>query len=80
MYLILLLWAGFSSYAQNIVVSGKVSDTLQNPLAYANILAIPNSDNEEVRFAITDENDKYIKISGYTQSAKKSLVLSILKF
>ncbi|WP_262890116.1 hypothetical protein [Gelidibacter japonicus] len=38
---ILLLLAGFSSYAQQVKVSGKVTDTLQNPLAYANILAIP---------------------------------------
>ncbi|WP_417369564.1 hypothetical protein [Gelidibacter japonicus] len=40
-FLILLLTAGFSSYAQQIKVSGKVTDTLQNPLAYANVLAIP---------------------------------------
>ncbi|WP_223266342.1 carboxypeptidase-like regulatory domain-containing protein [Gelidibacter gilvus] len=56
---ILLLLAGFSSYAQQVKVSGKVTDTLQNPLAYANILAIPENDNEEVRFAITEYNGSY---------------------
>ena len=49
---ILLCIVGFSSYAQAIVVSGKVTDTIQNQLAYANILAIPESDTQEVRFAI----------------------------
>lgn len=51
--------AGFSSYAQNIIVSGKVADSLQNPLGYANVLAIPESDNEQVRFAITGDNGSY---------------------
>lgn len=49
----------FYSYAQQVKVSGKVSDTLQNPLAYANILAIPESDNEDIRFAITDDYGSY---------------------
>lgn len=57
--LILLLLVGFSSYAQTVVVSGKVTDSINNPLSYANILAIPESDSEEVRFAITEENGNY---------------------
>lgn len=56
---ILLFVAGFSSYAQNVIVSGKVTDSINNPLSYANILAIPESDSEEVRFAITEENGNY---------------------
>jgi uncharacterized lipoprotein YajG len=55
--LILLILAGFSSYSQQITVSGKVTDTLQNPLAYANILAIPENDNEAVTFAISQEKN-----------------------
>jgi len=51
---ILLLLAGFSSYAQQVKVYGKVTDTLQNPLAYANILALPENDNEDVRFAMIE--------------------------
>ena len=43
-------------FPQQIITSGKVTDTLQNPLAYANILAIPDNDNEAVTFAITKKN------------------------
>lgn len=55
---ILLLTVGFSSYAQQVKISGKVKDTLQTTLAYANILAIPQNDNEAVKFAITEEKWK----------------------
>jgi len=53
--------AGFSSLinAQQIQVSGKVSDTLQNPLSYANILAIPKADKQEIKFAITEKDGGY---------------------
>jgi len=57
--IILLFLAGFSSSAQQIVISGKVTDSLQNPLDYANLLAVPKSDNEEVKFAITTDNGNY---------------------
>jgi hypothetical protein len=55
------LVAGFSfqSQAQQTIVSGKVTDTIQNPLGYANILAIPESDTEDIRFAITENNGTY---------------------
>lgn len=43
-------------FAQQITVAGKVTDTIQNPLAYANILAIPESNTEDIRFAITKDN------------------------
>ena len=46
---ILLILAGFSSFAQTIVLTGKITYTINTPLAYANILAIPESDSEEVR-------------------------------
>lgn len=48
-----------SSYAQQILIFGKVTDTLENPLAYANILAIPKSETENVRFASTQDNGTY---------------------
>ncbi|MBA6152151.1 hypothetical protein [Gelidibacter maritimus] len=51
---ILLFTAGFSSYAQQVKVSGKVTDTLQNPLAYANILALPEDDSQDVLFVIIE--------------------------
>lgn len=56
---ILLLLIGFSSYAQSIIISGKVTDSLQQPLAYANILAIPESDDFDIAFAITDDKGLY---------------------
>lgn len=48
-----------SSHAQQIIVSGKVSDTLQNSLAYANILAVPQADDQDIKFAITENNGGY---------------------
>ncbi|WP_179333746.1 TonB-dependent receptor [Winogradskyella costae] len=40
-------------------MSGKVTDTIQNPLPYANILAIPAADDQEIRFAITEKDGSY---------------------
>lgn len=45
--------------SQQIQVTGKVTDSLQNPLGYANILAMPEADDQEVRFAITKEDGSY---------------------
>jgi hypothetical protein len=59
--LILLITAGFFSLQAQQTVSGKVTDSLQNPLAYANILAIPNSDTADISFAITEDNGNYKK-------------------
>jgi hypothetical protein len=56
---ILLLLAGFSSFSQNIIIYGKVTDSLQSHLAYANILAIPQADNQDIKFAITENNGSY---------------------
>lgn len=46
-------------YAQQIQVSGKVTDTLQTSLPCANILAILEANDQDVRFAITQENGHY---------------------
>jgi hypothetical protein len=40
-------------------MEGKVMDTLQKPLEYANILAIPSSKNLDIQFSITDEKGNY---------------------
>jgi hypothetical protein len=45
--------------AQQIQVSGKITDSLQNPLPYANILAMPKANDQEVKFAITKNNGSY---------------------
>ncbi|WP_241491424.1 TonB-dependent receptor [Lacinutrix mariniflava] len=57
-HVVLMFLGGFSLSAQNITVSGKVQDSLQTPLDYANILAVPESDSE-LRFAITKDNGDY---------------------
>ncbi|WP_254453180.1 carboxypeptidase-like regulatory domain-containing protein [Winogradskyella undariae] len=72
--------AGFSSFinAQQIKVSGKVSDTLQNPLSYSNILAIPKADDQDVKFAIT-ENDGSYKL-GLAKNQTYELTVSYLGY
>ncbi|WP_452232861.1 carboxypeptidase-like regulatory domain-containing protein [Lacinutrix sp. MEBiC02595] len=57
--LILLFLAGFSLNAQNVIIKGKINNTLQSPLGNANILAIPESENVEIRFAITNQHGEY---------------------
>ncbi|TXD83896.1 carboxypeptidase-like regulatory domain-containing protein [Subsaximicrobium wynnwilliamsii] len=57
--LVLIILPFLSLNSQNIVVSGQITDTLQTPLSYANILAIPDADDQEVRFAITEADGSY---------------------
>ncbi|MCG0017406.1 carboxypeptidase-like regulatory domain-containing protein [Winogradskyella sp. E313] len=64
--------------AQQIVISGKVTDTLKNPLVYANVLAIPQNDNESVRFAVTEKNGSY-KL-GLEQNQTYEITVSYLGF
>lgn len=56
---ILLLLIGLSSFAQQTIIQGKVTDSLQQHLSYANILAIPKNDALEVAFAISDNTGNY---------------------
>lgn len=42
----LLLLAVFPVKAQNIIVFGRVKDSLQTPLDCTNILTVPESDNK----------------------------------
>jgi len=58
--LCLLFFTGFfylSSQAQTL--EGKVLDTLNKPLEYANVLAIPSSEKLDIRFSITDQTGNY---------------------
>lgn len=57
---VLLLLSGCSVFSQNITINGQVTDSLNNPLEYANILAIPELENKEIRFAITDSKGNYL--------------------
>lgn len=56
---VLFFLVGLSSYAQQLTLSGKVTDSLQNPLAYANILAMPETEEAAVQFAVTESNGTY---------------------
>jgi len=58
---ILLILAGFSFQlqAQQIVVSGKITDSIQTPLEYANIIAIPKIKSQDIKFAVTKSNGTY---------------------
>ena len=46
-------------FAQTRLLTGVVSDSLKVPLAYANVLAKPDSLNVDMAFAITDEQGRY---------------------
>lgn len=56
---ILLFLAGSSLETQTITVQCKVTESLQQPLRYANILAVPVADNIDVIFAITNQEGNY---------------------
>src|SRR5690625_7281799 len=60
------------------MVSGKVTDSLQNPLAHANVLAMPEADHESVRFAITENNGSY-KL-GLSKNQTYTLTVSFLGY
>lgn len=58
---IIFLLIGFSLFgnAQQILVTGKIIDSLQTPLQYANILAIPQADDLDLKFAISEADGSY---------------------
>lgn len=78
--LILLFISGFPLCisAQQIQVSGKVIDTIQNSLPYANILAIPKADDLDIKFAITEKDGSY-KL-GLTKNQTYELTVSYLGY
>lgn len=48
----------FSGFSQNML-KGTVTDSLQNPLPFANIIAEPQDSLNEIKFAITGGNGRY---------------------
>ncbi|WP_225035367.1 carboxypeptidase-like regulatory domain-containing protein [Winogradskyella sp. SM1960] len=68
----------FCSYSQQVTFIGNVKDTLHNPLPYANILAIPQADDQDVKFAIT-ENDGTYKL-GLAKNQTYELTVSYLGY
>jgi hypothetical protein len=47
------------SFSQTHTVTGVVSDSINNPLESANIIALPKSDNAQLKFAIADNKGRY---------------------
>lgn len=56
--LIILLYS-LSLFGQNISLEGIIFDTLHNPLEFANVLAIPHSQEQSIAFSISDEKGRY---------------------
>jgi len=51
----LFLLTGFSSlFAQQVQLKGKVLDSTQSPIPYTNLIASPLAENQDIIFAITD--------------------------
>lgn len=59
-YIVLLcfLLSQLSSFSQSIV-KGTITDSLNVPLAYANIIAQPQDSLKRIKFSITDEQGRY---------------------
>lgn len=58
--LILFLLAGFSTlFAQQVQLKGTVIDSTQNPVPYTNLIASPLVENQDITFAITDNQGRY---------------------
>lgn len=53
-----ILW-NISFYAQSNQINGIITDTLNTPLPFTNILAKPQSQDVDMAFAISDEKGKY---------------------
>lgn len=49
----------FTSNSQMVTLKGNVKDSLQNPLAFANVIAKPKDISKNLQFAITDEEGMY---------------------
>jgi hypothetical protein len=75
---VILLLSVCSVYSQHITINGQVTDSLNKPLEYANILAVPVLENKDIRFAITDDKGHFLLKLEPEQSYK--LTISYLGF
>src|SRR5699024_10981478 len=57
--LVFLFLRFFSSFGQNIVLNGRIMDSLKNPLENTNIIATPLSNDDEMIFSIADNRGEY---------------------
>lgn len=74
---ILILFA-LPSIAQSLTLDGIVSDSINKPLEYVNVLAIPHNEEYNIVFSITDEKGNY-KLS-LLEKVPYSLEISYLGF
>lgn len=65
-------------YSQTITLKGSVKDSLQNPLAYTNVIAKPMDAAKNLKFAITDD-DGYYKLE-LTKGGSYTLSVSYLGY
>lgn len=76
--ILLLFIVEFSSHSQQIKVSGKVTDSIRNPLVYASLLAIPKGEDQQIAHAIT-LNDGSFKL-GLSKNQNYEITISYLGF
>jgi hypothetical protein len=60
-FLFSIFFAIQAIFSQEITLKGKIKDSLQNPLTYANVIAKPKDVSKNMQFAITD-NEGYYKL------------------
>lgn len=70
-FLILFFFESLTICSQEATLSGTISDTLNTPLQNANILAIPGSQKEQIKFSITNAQ------GAYKLNLKKDLTYSL---
>ena len=59
MYKYLFVFLSTFSFSQTKTITGAVSDTINNPLESANIIALPKSDKGSLKFAIADNKGRF---------------------
>ncbi|MBS3992558.1 MAG: carboxypeptidase-like regulatory domain-containing protein, partial [Bacteroidetes bacterium] len=77
-FLLLFFSCILYSNAQNYTLKGVVNDSLQNPLAYANVIAKSDDVTKNLKFAITDDTGYYqLELS---KNNKYSITVSYLGY
>lgn len=59
LFILLLIFPTFSLFAQQVELMGKIQDSLNNPLAYVNMIATPLSQENGITFAISNNQGNY---------------------
>jgi hypothetical protein len=57
--IILFVFAKYQVFSQNVYLNGEIQDSLLSPLVYANIFAVPQNNNLEITYAISDNKGTY---------------------